>query len=223
MLLPNARCWRCCCSSSLLPSQPAAAPEAWEAGGEPPVGPEGAARPRYGPFGGGAAPPCSSPLYSGAVLVSRPLTLCRGHRRRPRARSVSTLGFRWGGTGSCPGPAGWGLGAQPPPRPGLEAGRRGAARRWGSGDLWGAVVESRVRQRVALLPYALPTRRLGWAWDPMGLFWVIRVAPRPTVCSWQGDLVATLDGSNGVTVLPGYGLTMGNKSNETWLLWKVCF
>lgn len=77
MLLPNARCWRCCCSSSLLPSQPAAAPEAWEAGGEPPVGPEGAARPRYGPFGGGAAPPCSSPLYSGAVLVSRPLTLSR--------------------------------------------------------------------------------------------------------------------------------------------------
>uniref|UniRef100_A0A8C3B9N0 Ig-like domain-containing protein n=1 Tax=Cairina moschata TaxID=8855 RepID=A0A8C3B9N0_CAIMO len=91
MLLPNARCWRCCCSSSLLPSQPAAAPEAWEAGGEPPVGPEGAARPRYGPFGGGAAPPCSSPLYSGAVLVSRPLTLCRGHRRRPRARSVKQM------------------------------------------------------------------------------------------------------------------------------------
>lgn len=104
MLLPNARCLALFrCLSSLLPSQPAAAPEDWEAGGEPPVGPEGAARPCYGRFGGGAAPHCSFSFCSGALRVSRPLTLCRGHRRRPRARSVSTLGFRWGEDRVVPG------------------------------------------------------------------------------------------------------------------------
>lgn len=78
MLLPNVRCLALFrCLSSLLPSQPAAAPEDWEAGGEPPVGPEGAARPCYGRFGGGAAPRCSFSFCSGALRVSRPLTLSR--------------------------------------------------------------------------------------------------------------------------------------------------
>nr|XP_047913054.1 OX-2 membrane glycoprotein-like isoform X2 [Anser cygnoides]XP_047913056.1 OX-2 membrane glycoprotein-like isoform X2 [Anser cygnoides]XP_047913057.1 OX-2 membrane glycoprotein-like isoform X2 [Anser cygnoides] len=96
MLLPNARCsalFRC--SSTLLPSQPAAAPEEEEAGGEPP-GVRWVRRalpaPVTGLFLGGAPRP--APPRSAAGLCQcrgRCHCLCRGRCRRPRARSVKQM------------------------------------------------------------------------------------------------------------------------------------